>query len=382
MSDTSKTPSGILSEQDVARLLNNPTSEARIATAERVAGALKTESLSDSELPIAQEILWVLAKDAELKVRAALSKELAKAKSILPDMALALALDDDEVAVPMLRFSEVFDDQELVSIIANSGVAKNTAIAGRKNVSESVASALVETGSEEVVATLVSNEGAELTEPLLQKVIDDFPDSDAVKEPLVHRSSLPVSVSERLVALVSEKLRDHLVKHHELSEDVATDLVLQSRERATLGLLGEGDKAESAEELVRELHKNGRLNESIITRAAATGDIAFLEASLAVLAGVPADNARVLIHDAGSLGLKSLYEKSGLPKRTYLFLRTTIDLWHESEYDGEAHDRERFQIKLLERALTGFEDGQSGLNEADEMYMFKRIEALSQIAQS
>ena len=59
---------------------------------------------------------------------------------------------------------------------------------------------------------------------------------------VAHRSDLPVTIAERLVAAVSESLRDYLLTKRELSPDQAADLVLQAREKATLGLLPPGAK--------------------------------------------------------------------------------------------------------------------------------------------
>ena len=56
------------------------------------------------------------------------------------------------------------------------------AIAGRATVSEAVSSALVETDDEDAVSTLVANEGAEIPEPSLERVIEHFPQSERVHQ--------------------------------------------------------------------------------------------------------------------------------------------------------------------------------------------------------
>ena len=119
-------------------------------------------------------------------------------------------------------------------------------------------------------------------------------------------------------------MQDHLVTHHELTADTATELVMRAREKATVDLSEGGADAE-VEALARQLVGGGRLTPSLLLRALCTGDLQFFEAGLAVLAEVPVVNARVLIHDAGPLGLKSLYEKAGLPPSLLAAVRTGLE---------------------------------------------------------
>ena len=77
----------------------------------------------------------------------------------------------------------------------------------------------------------------------------------AVKTGMVHRASLPVTVAERLVVLVSEELRDYLLSHHALPPAVAADLVLQSRERSIIGLSARASRHE-LELLIRQMQRH------------------------------------------------------------------------------------------------------------------------------
>jgi uncharacterized protein (DUF2336 family) len=78
--------------------------------------------------------------------------------------------------------------------------------------------------------------------------------------------------------------------------------------------------------------------------------------ALAVLANVPVVNARILIHDAGRLGLKSLYAKTTLPPRLMPAFRVAVDVVHETVMDGGDHDRDRYQARVIERILTQYQD--------------------------
>jgi uncharacterized protein (DUF2336 family) len=73
---------------------------------------------------------------------------------------------------------------------------------------------------------------------------------------------------------------------------------------------------------------------------------------VAELAGVPHHRTWLMIHDAGPLGLKAIYERAGLPVRLLPAFRAAVDTFHSMEFEGGARDRERFQERMLQRFLT------------------------------
>ncbi len=340
-----------LREEDVARLLANPSADTRAEIAGKIAG--QHPALSSAQRKLAEDIFRLMVKDAEVRVREALSRQLKENPLVPHDVALSLARDVDAVALPMLQFSEVLTDEDLIEIVKAQSPEKQVAVASRAHVSSGVAEALVDSHNETVVATLVSNEGAELTEATLQRVVDEFGASEAVGKPLVERASLPVTVAERLMAKVSENLRVALAARQDLSPETVANLLLQARELAVLGL---ADSDTDVAKLVDHLYRNNRLTPSIILRAVCMGDTTFFETALAKLARIKLENARTLIHDAGKRGFEALFDKAGLPKAFFAAMRAAIDVSYEMEYDGGPNDRERFSRRMIERILTQYGD--------------------------
>jgi uncharacterized protein (DUF2336 family) len=347
---------GFLAKSDVERLMTDPSADSRAEMAVKLAGEFQAGSLSEAERRLAEEIFRVLTRDAAERVRKALAEQLKESQNLPHDVALALARDVDAVALPMLQNSAVLTDEDLIEIVRHADPGKQVAIAGRKSVSASLADALVESNNPDAVATLVKNEGAELGDEALSRVVDKFGAMTKIQEPLAARKTLPATVVERLVALASDSLHEFIVKRHDLPTGAASDLVLQIRERATAGILTASSPADEAEKLCRQLHRSGRLTPSLILRTVCLGDLSFLEAALAELVGIPAHNARLLIHDPGKLGLEKLYSRSGLPKELYPAFRVAIDVARENPFDGGDNDRERHARRCLERILTQFEE--------------------------
>jgi uncharacterized protein (DUF2336 family) len=343
-----------LSSADVARLLQDPNTDNKAAAISKVASTYGGEGLSSSEREIAESIFRHMLKDAAVRVRKALAESLKDNPDVPHDVAASLARDVDEVAVPMLNSSEVLTDDDLMEIVRTKGSAAQKAVAGRETVSEGLADALAESDSEDVIATLVGNEGAKISENTFSKVLDKFGDSEAVQTPLVNRDTLPIAVSERLVTLVSEQLRDHIMTHHEVSAAMASDLLLESREKATVSLLETG-QAGGIQALVDQLHANGRLTPTLVLRALVMGDTAFFEVAMAKLVNIPVINAYQLIHDTGGTGLKRLMQAAKFPKQAFVMVRAALEVATEMMLTS-GDNRDMVKQLMIERVLTAVED--------------------------
>lgn len=332
-----------LNEQDVMRLLASPDRDVRAEIAGKIAA--QHPRLTDHERKLAEDILRLMVKDAEVRVREALSRQL-KENPLLPhDLALTLAQDVDDVALPIIQYSEALSDDDLIALVRSQGTSKQEAVARRASISASVAEAIVEVGSEAAVTTLVANKGAQL----------------------------PVTVVEKLLTQVSESFRNHLLDRTDLSPEVATALLLQARELAVLGL-STSDAGPS--ELVEHLAGHKRLTPSIILRALCMGDLSFFETSLAKLADIPIENAQKLIYDKGKRGFEALYKKAGLPPSLYRAMCAAIDIFGAMDYDGGPNDRERFSRRMIERILTQYgEEGVEFKND-DLEYLLARMSQL------
>ncbi len=340
-----------LSMDDVKSLLENPSEDARLNAADKVSKQFVVEGFSDAEKAIAEEIFRIMSKDVEVRVRATLSQNLRKTTNLPHDIAKTMANDVDEVALPVLQFSQVLSADDLIEIIGNGSESKQIAIASRPVVEEKVSQALVEQGQEKAVAVLIANEGARINEESFKTALDRFPESDMIKQPMAMRSSLPMSVAESLVAKVSKELQKHILAHHDLPPDVVANLVMQSQEKTTIGLSSRASEEETTE-LVTQLLEKGRLTPSILIRSLCMGETKFFEHAMAIITKLPIHNVRVLIYDSGDLGFKGLYEKSGLPAGLYIAFYAAISVIKETELDGEENDVERFSRRVIERILT------------------------------
>ncbi len=341
-----------LTDADINSLVRGATPDERAIAASKLCRRIDEGGLSDEDRDVAHEILRVMAADAAALVRRALAVTL-KSSAVLPhDLALKLAHDVESVATPVLTFSPVFTDEDLIEIIRFSGPVRQIAIAKRSSLSEAVTAAMVEHGSEAAVTAACANDNASFSEASLQKAISRFASSQDLLAAVAYRRVLPLSVAERLVNLVGEQLRDHLVNHHGIAPETAVQIAVGARERATIDLVDEAGRTADVEQFVSHLAGQGRLNASMLLRALAHGHMTFFEWGVAELAKVPHHRTWLMIHDAGPLGLRAIYDRAGLPSRLYPAFRVAVDTFHSMEFDGGAGDHRRFQERMLERFLT------------------------------
>ncbi len=163
-----------LTQDVVERLLNDPSPLARAETAAKVSAVFAQHDLRPNERALAEELFRIMLHDTDVRVRRALSENLKDNPEVPREVALGLARDVEAVAVPMLHFSLVFTDDELVEIVRTRPLACQLAVARRAEVSPTVSDTLAETGNEEVVTTLAKNPGAEIADETYGKVIDMF----------------------------------------------------------------------------------------------------------------------------------------------------------------------------------------------------------------
>tara|TARA_R110002126_G_scaffold19489_30_gene73175 strand:- start:15340 stop:16476 length:1137 start_codon:yes stop_codon:yes gene_type:complete len=363
-----------LSKSDVQRLLSDPSADARADAAAKIATHYDAQSdFGEQEKKLAEEIFSLMCQDAEERVRLALADNLKECAFLPNDIARTLANDVAAVSDPILKYSSVLTDDDLIEIVKSQGVEKQKAIAARKSVSANVSDALIDTNNEVVVGTLVANNGAEISTNSMQRVLDDFADSELVKSSMVRRSSLPMEVSERLVNMVSEKLQQELLARHELPTDQISDLILQSREKATLGLMKDGDKKQDSRRLIVHLYQNNRLTPTIMLRALCMGDMEFFEGSVAVRSRIPLSSTREMIHAGDRSQITSILEKAELPKALQPAFTAAIEVADDTDYDGGADDQERFRRRMIERIITNFDDPDSAMGDDNIEYLLAQL---------
>ncbi|WP_336966763.1 DUF2336 domain-containing protein [Brevundimonas aurantiaca] len=341
-----------LTETDIQRLIKATEDDDRAEAAYKLCRSMDRADLDERDREAAQKILRLLANDAAELVRRAMAVTL-KASDLLPiDVARRLAADIDSIALPVISASPVFSDEDLIEIVRAGSPVRQVAVAGRPRVSRDVAGVLADVGCEQAVRMLAANDNADLSEQALGVIVDRFAASPEVVTAVAYRQVLPLHVTERLIALASETVREHLVARHAVAPETAIRLAQYARERATVDLVDQAASSADIGAFMAQLNLRKSLNASLLLRALARGQMTMFEHGLAELANTPHQRAWLMIHDAGPLGLKAIYDRAGLPPRLFQAFRAGVDTWRALSAEGADTSSDLFRQRMLERFLT------------------------------
>jgi uncharacterized protein (DUF2336 family) len=341
-----------LSEMDIQRLVRSENADDRAVATHKICRVMERSELTARERGAAQEIIRMLAQDAAELVRRALAVTLRTSDLLPHDVALRLAQDVITVSVPVLTHSPLFTDEDLADIIRSGGPVRQVAIAKRETLSEVVTTSLADIGVEEAVVIACANDNAKFSGDGMNRVMDRFGTSEVLHSVLINRSALPVSISERLVNVVSATLREQLISQHAISPETAVGIAAAAQERATVDMADQAGASFDPQGLAHHLMTSDRLTPSLILRALARGHIAFFEHALAALSGVPHERTWLMVHDAGALGLRAIYDRAGLPARMFQTFRLAVETYHMLQAEAGHLDPLRMQERLIERFLT------------------------------
>lgn len=348
-----------LTQDDVHRLLNDTSSDTRIDMTDRIAGAYGKDVLQGNEIMIAEQVFRLLLRDTELRVRISLAEHVKKSETIPRDIVKSLAKDVEEVSLPVLEYSQVLSEDDLLELIeASKEVSKQLAISKRKHVPARVTDSLLDKGNGEVAEALAENHGAELTEAGVDKIIQSHKGSNAIMGALSERANLPSAAVNKLVNVVSSSLAEKLKNKYQVSGQAIDREVDKTREKETLDLIKRTHNKEAVIKLVGQTRIYNRLTPSLILGALCVGNVAFFEASLAALSDVPVDNAHTLINDKGELGFRAIYNKSGLPDGMFQAVNLLVKIVHQLLDEGQQPATGQFANRVVERILEQSESGE------------------------
>lgn len=351
-----ETTSFALSNEEVLALLDNKSGDALLNITQKIASQYGQSHLKEADKQAAEQVFRLVMRETETRIRAALSKNVTQSRSLPRDIAITLARDVAEVALPMLEYSEALSETDLIELVqATQDHARYLAISRRETVGEKLSDTLIARGNEEVAATLVQNIGADISENGMDQIVSRYPENKPLMSALVSRPTLPATVAEKLINHVSASLAQTLRSKHRLAERDIEQEVEKTRELETLRLVRVTRDHAEIDRLVNQLIAYKRLTPSLILIGLSHGNFDFFETSLARLAGVPVSNARALISDRGELGFRALYNKSGLPDTMFPAVRLLLQSIRQLEEEGLHPGSARYNDRVVKNLLAAAE---------------------------
>ncbi len=287
---------------------------------------------------IALEVLDRLSRDRLTLVRAAVADGLKDVSQVDPGLVRRLARDVEIlVAAPILEFSPLLDDQDLLEIIRQSPMAGVlAAIARRAYVAPAVTEAIVASGDSRAITHLLYNAGSQLQEHTLDSLISAVDREPDWQLPLARRPDLPEPSVRRLAEMVADHVLSSLMQRGDLTAEAAARLreVVGARVREGLpdgpATLASPYASEAEDrfapflEHARAVQAEGELTEAHLMVLLLTDHVDDLVAGLAVLAALPVGVVLEMLASQSPRAIAALARSAGLSARFGLELQVKL----------------------------------------------------------
>jgi len=249
-----------------------------------------TGGFSEDEIWTFGEVITRLADEIEVAARAQLAQRVARFDHAPVNIVHKLAFDDAiEVAGPVLRESKQLEPYALVANVCTKSQTHMLAISKRESLAESVTDELVTRGNQEVVKSVVQNNGARFSDFGFLHMIKRAEGDSILAEQLGLRKDIPRHVFQQLIAKASSDVKKRLEGER---PDMAQHI--QSSVTDVAGALQSkfGPVSRShfvAKRLVAAQHQLGNLNENSISTYARSHRLDEVTIGLSLLCALPSD---------------------------------------------------------------------------------------------
>ena len=276
--------------------------------------------LSDRDRAIMLDIIRRLIHEVETSVRRSLAEHLATRADAPADLIATLANDEIEVAHPILVKGDVLKDPELIEIVQHRTMEHQVAIAVRASISERLSDALVETDNEKVVTTLLSNQGAAISDGTMNHLVEKSTEVPGYQGPLVHRSDLSPELVKKLYWGVSAALRQYIVENFELDPTDVDETIEITVKKALGEKIAGPDRANGMREPDAQADED---DANILMGLLRKGEISMFLDKFTALTRLRLALVRRLLFEPGGEGLAIACKAIGIDKSTFvtIFLR-------------------------------------------------------------
>ncbi len=311
------------------RLAEDSDEQVRAELARKVGRILPALSKQASERAqaLTLETLECLARDQLPRVRQILAEEIKSLDCVPKDVVKQLARDVEKVAAPVLEFSPLLSDADLIDIVTTAHANHALkAIARRHPLSEDVSEAVAAALDVPAVAALLENADARIRTQTLEKIVDNAENVVDWHRPLAFRNDLSQRAIRRIAGFVGAALVEILATRNNLDDDTRRHIARALQ--AKLVQAEENDKVAVASQKavadVRRRYKSGKLDDDFVERAAEAGKRDVVALSLALLANIPEETARRIIGAQSAKPATALVWHAGLSMRTAFKIQSFV----------------------------------------------------------
>lgn len=286
---------------ELLALAHDPSTEARQRLLLGVIALCDACPPSGEVSPVLGEIFLTLARQAEREVRKVLSEKLAHAEWAPAALVNVLALDEIEIARPVLESSPILKDEDLLRVLVEASLEHQIAVARRPLISGRVADAVIEKAEPAVLMALTSNRTAEISSEGVRRLVEHSRRIAALRGPLTRHPLLTEPLAEQLYQWVGAALRQAIAARFNVDEEALGSAVYDAVQGVMRNAdpepapVDQGDRDEMERRLIDKMKSAGQLRAGLLIRAVREKRLSLFVHGLAALGGFAVGQVRAAL---------------------------------------------------------------------------------------
>jgi uncharacterized protein (DUF2336 family) len=286
---------------EVEQAVASQSSKKRVETLRRVTDLfmIGADSYSDSQVGVFDDVISRLADRIEMAARAELARRLAPVENAPIRVVRTLARDEAiEVAGPVLSQSPRLTDEDLLECASGRSQERLLAISKRVSISEAVSDVLVTHGGEDVVRSVVSNEGARFSSASYGRLVNKSLDDEELALSVGLRKDIPKEHFHALVSKASEAVYRKLAAANPAAVGVVNRVLFELTGRTADAKLKAGRDYTEAKAAFDSLQQSGQSIDTVVHDFAKSGKFEETVVALSELCGLPIDAVERIMSDS------------------------------------------------------------------------------------
>ena len=304
-----------------AYLAHSRDEEVRAELARKIARLLPglTDEANEAVRQLTLETLQCLADDELPRIRTILAEGIKSLTCVPYALIRNLAHDVECVSAPILEYSPLLSDADLIDIITTVGAHYALlAIAKRRPLAARVSDLIVAAQDIPAVTALLNNADARIRGKTLEKIVEQAQSIGAWQGPLVLRAGLSQRAIRRIAGFAGAALIERLAQRHDLEERTRRHLRSELKKRL------DSAPAEPASLLVQEFARHGPIDDAYVLSLAYRGNRAGVVAALSAAGKIPAEIVERILNLGQAKPLTALVWRAGFSMRVAFKIQTSL----------------------------------------------------------
>lgn len=280
---------------------------------------LASLDLPATEKEIITESLMSIISRAEHNLRHAIAQKMSVQDNAPLRLILNLVSDDIEIATPVLKYSSVLNDTDLLYIVKAQSKEYWQVIAERKNISSLLINALADTRDYLTTKTLINNKNCELTDHALRVFSVMAEDYENLTKPLLERKEMTTTLIKEIYNFVGYELKNYINANFDLETSENFDISLKDISKEIIeNVVSKFNVTNSMIEEAETLCRNDLLTAQEMVNYLKRGQVSTFIACFTVYCAIPLNVAEKMLRQEKGQGLAIACKAMNISKADFI----------------------------------------------------------------